>query len=503
MSSIPLPALQVKPPEQSNLLEQYRAMQQIKSGQQQQQIQQLAIQKAQQQQKDSLTVRDSFSKNKGDIDKTLQEVAGKVGADTYTALQQHAVDVKQKMSTLTADQLKNIATQNDNARGLIQPVIDAPAEKQAEMYAQSRVAALQNPQAYGITDPSQIPEQFPGADALKQQIAIHQGGKQQADEALKAAEKRKNEAQAKLDEAGIPGKQAEGQIKQAEAGMISQGGMNKEMADAKYLGLQTKAKSGFPIAPPDKAFMAAYEKQKTLNATTTFNLQNAGATGGGGKPSAIAQGIADGSIKWSDAVSPRTPMVVKAALLAEVKSIKPDFKSSDFEVEKKVQEKFTSGNAADQLTAINIAREHMSTFKQTAAALDNGNFKLANQVGNWLGTEFGSDKATNFNVARSAFAGEVGKAFAGANVGVSDRQELIDKINQSSSWSQLKGYADTADQLLAGKQKSLKQSYDEGKQGKPNFGNQSGGHVISVNGKKYQYKGSGATDDMGSYTEIK
>lgn len=188
MSSIPLPALQVKPPEQSNLLEQYRAMQQIKSGQQQQQIQQLAIQKAQQQQKDSLTVRDSFSKNKGDIDKTLQEVAGKVGADTYTALQQHAVDVKQKMSTLTADQLKNIATQNDNARGLIQPVIDAPAEKQAEMYAQSRAAALQNPQAYGITDPSQIPEQFPGADALKQQIAIHQGGKQQAEQAFKERE---------------------------------------------------------------------------------------------------------------------------------------------------------------------------------------------------------------------------------------------------------------------------------------------------------------------------
>jgi len=139
---------------------------------------------------------------------------------------------------------------------------------------------------------------------------------------------------------------------------------------------------------------------------------------------------------------------------------------------------FTSGSQGQQLTAINTARNHMQTFKDTADALHNDNLLLANRLGNTLGMQFGSDKATNFNIARSAFAGEVGKAFAGANVGVSDRQELIDKISAASSPAQLKGYADTADKLLEGKQKSLKDSYQQGMQGKPNFGGGGGGAPI-------------------------
>ncbi len=135
------------------------------------------------------------------------------------------------------------------------------------------------------------------------------------------------------------------------------------------------------------------------------------------------------------------------------------------------QKAYTSGSQGQQLTAIGTARNHMQTFKDTADALQNGDFLKANQVGNYLGMQFGSDKATNFNIAKSAFAGEVGKAFAGANVGVQDRQELMDKISAASSPAQLKGYAQKADELLAGKQQSLKQSYEAGMKGQPNFGN--------------------------------
>jgi hypothetical protein len=208
----------------------------------------------------------------------------------------------------------------------------------------------------------------------------------------------------------------------------------------------------------------------TAPAVTTFNLQNAAS------PSDIkdtAQLLASNQMKWSDILAARTPLSQKIAILKEVKAINPDYNSGDFDVEKKVKEAFTSGSYGQQLTAISTSRNHMATFKQTAEALDNGNFLLANKVGNWLGTQFGSDKSTNFNVARSAFAGEVGKAFAGANVGVEDRRDLIEKINNASSWDQLKGYADTADELLAGKQKSLKESYQQGVQAKPNFGDNS------------------------------
>jgi hypothetical protein len=297
-----------------------------------------------------------------------------------------------------------------------------------------------------------------------------QGFKQMIDSAVaqspKAAEANKNAAQGALDSANATKINLENKFLQ------DNGGLTAGMAESKYLSLQQKVKQGIPIAPPDKAFIAAYEKNKSLNTVTQFNLQNGGATGAQGKPSSIAQGIADGSIKWTDAVSPRTPMNVKADLLAEVKGINPQFKSSDFEVEKKVQEKYTSGNVSDQLLAIGTAREHMKTFSTLADALDNGDIQAVNKIGNALGVQFGSDKATNLQIARGAFSGEVGRAFDGAGVTTGERQETGKSMGDQLSKGQFKGAINTVDALLAGKQKAAQDAYNQTKQGKPNFGQQ-------------------------------
>ena len=141
------------------------------------------------------------------------------------------------------------------------------------------------------------------------------------------------------------------------------------------------------------------------SAVTTFNLQNAGATGSASQVSPIAKGLADGSMKWGDVVYARTPMSVKQAILAEVKGRKPDFNSGDFEVEQAVKQQATSGSVGQQLLAIGTARQHMQLFSQLADALDNNNWQLANKLGNAFGMQFGSDKATNFNIASQAFGG--------------------------------------------------------------------------------------------------
>ena len=196
MASIPLVALHSD--QQPNVLDTMSKVMQLRSQQQAQQQQTIALQQAQQDQKDSQTVRQAFQENNGDLDKTISTAAKRgVSPKTLVQLQQHALDVKTKTATLTKDQLANLSQQNDNAAGLIHPIIDAPPDKQAELYAQARQKALENPQAYGITDPSQIPEQFPGAEALKTQIAMHKGGKQQAEEAIKQREVSAQELRAK------------------------------------------------------------------------------------------------------------------------------------------------------------------------------------------------------------------------------------------------------------------------------------------------------------------
>jgi len=111
----------------------------------------------------------------------------------------------------------------------------------------------------------------------------------------------------------------------------------------------------------------------------------------------------------------------------------------------------TSGQIFNTTQAYDTAIVHMQVWRQTAHALGNGDFILANRLGQAINTQFGGDQATNFNIAKQAFAGEVGKAFAGANVAQADRQDLADKISQASSPAQLEGYAATAQKLLESK----------------------------------------------------
>ena len=114
----------------------------------------------------------------------------------------------------------------------------------------------------------------------------------------------------------------------------------------------------------------------------------------------------------------------------------------------------------------------MQTFKSLATALQNGDTQALNKIKNAWQEQFGSAAPTNFELARDAFAGEVGKSLAGANVTQGDRNKVDETIKKSESPAQLIGAAETADQLLAGKQNALKKTYEQGKQGKPNFGDQ-------------------------------
>jgi catechol 2,3-dioxygenase-like lactoylglutathione lyase family enzyme len=130
----------------------------------------------------------------------------------------------------------------------------------------------------------------------------------------------------------------------------------------------------------------------------------------------------------------------------------------------------TSGTYSQQLNAISTARNHMSTFRDMADALDNGTIPVLNKAGNAWVQAFGGEAPTNFAVAKEAFAGEVGRALAGAGVTLADRQEAGNNISAANSPKQLHGVIDTVDKLLKGKQDAIKQTFQSGMKGQPNFG---------------------------------
>lgn len=189
MASIPLPALDVKPPNidpAAGIRNAYA----IRGMQQQQQMGSIELQNAQQDQKDRQTISKLFQQNSGDLDKTIQGAAAAgVQPKTLAGLQSQSVDMKTKLATLTKDQLGNFSAVHDNAAGLIQPVLDAPTPEAKDAAYQAGLKKIYaNPQMYGITDASQIPAVRPPDETLRTQLALNMGQKEQAAQTMKQRE---------------------------------------------------------------------------------------------------------------------------------------------------------------------------------------------------------------------------------------------------------------------------------------------------------------------------
>lgn len=489
MASIPLPALDLKPVQQPDMMGDVSKLMALKSMMTQQQSQQQELQIRAQQVKDQQatttamrSVDPSNSKYKSDPTSYYADLARSVlenggSATAAQGVQQHGLTVTKTVSDIAAQDAatgsKNLETFIGRHKAIgdalegIESVPDtelhaAATQKVSELTksglldAQSGQQLLQGIQA--MQDPKQLREKI---DIFAKSSM---GAKAVADKAKTEQETKTSAAQEQKDTADTEKTKLETQLMQQYGTPAQQ--------EAKYVALQTKKNQGLPLAPPEAAFAKSYEHLKTLVPTANFNLQNAGVAGAPGQPSAIAKGLADSSMKWNDVVSARTPMSVKQSLLAEVKAIKPDFNSGDFDVEKQAKISATSGTVGQSLLAIGTAREHMKLFTQLADALDNNDVQALNKVGNFLGIQFGSDKATNLKIASQAFGGEVGRAFDGAGVIGKEREQAAAAYADYLSKGQFKGAVATVDKLLAGKQKAAHDWFDKAVQAKPDFGNE-------------------------------
>lgn len=492
--NIPLPALALNPQQSQDPLAQIKNVLAIRNQQQQGQLQQQAVQEGQINLQDTQNMRNLAPQF------VQKDESGKVtGFDNegyYNALRGAGVSPAKvaTMQNTIATATKNLADagaaeqalhekKNNNLYQIYEGVRDTASDPTADVSKVNAAyqSALPQLRSLGV-DISKFPAQFTttgqAIDAIKSfeiPLGMH---KQQIEDSKDIATTNKDVAQ--TGEAVTGSQKNVAQAGEATAAtaktnietdaLKQMGGLTPQLAEAKYLKLQQLKNMGVNIPAEDQAFVKAYEHQKTLVPVANFNLQNAGAAGSDGKPSAIVQAIADGSMKWSDAVSPRTPMSIKQQTLAEVKKLNPNFNSGDFAVEQAVKTEATSGAVGKQLLAIGTAREHMKLFGKLADALANNDTQALNKIGNYFGVQFGSDKKTNFDIASQAFGGEVGKAFDGAGVVAGEREQAQKNFNAQMSKGQFRGAIQTVDALLAGKQKAAHSWFDAGTKAQPDFG---------------------------------
>jgi hypothetical protein len=189
---------------------------------------------------------------------------------------------------------------------------------------------------------------------------------------------------------------------------------------------------------------------------------------------------------------------------------------------------FSSGKQGQNIQALNTATVHLDQLKDAAAALNNGTLVPGNQLYNTITQTFGSAAPTNFEALKNVAAGELANAYKGAATDEEIRN-ISKTITSAQSPQQLAGTLQTQLHALAAKLNTYDEQYHQKipndafspvlpsaravfeKNGiKPLTSDTSrsavppsGGHVIELNGKHYQYKGSGATDDIKNYSEVK
>lgn len=425
------PALDIKTPQQPDLLEKYAQLQQIRGGQQQQQqqaamapLQQqqaqqnvqeggINLQQAQQGQKDQAAFRAALSapENQG---KTMGQVAdelahsGNLSPATYQSLKKADLEQQQSIANLTKDQLEATAKGHAQTQELYNNIMNLPDDQLAAQWPQ---IAQQYDSIPGNNKQPLNPQQPLTKQQLQQfgPLLSMQGAYIQNETA-------KKQAAAALDE-----KQADAQLHQLQADRGGTTEVDKYTFD--YL-----KSHNLPDTPQNRqTAFHAYTKETKIDpaqvrSNTYLQMPQAVFDPESGQNKFVTRKDAVGQIAPSSADA----LAAKAGVQADASSLK------------KLQTNYDSVTAFE-----NTAGKNLDTFLKTAKdVVDTGSPFLNTPVRMVTSQMVGSEKMAAFNAARQTAVSEIGKVLSSANAGsgvVSDsaRHEVESLIGPNATLKQI------------------------------------------------------------------
>lgn len=401
MASIPLPALDIKT-QQTSPLATYAQAQQIVGGQQDQQIKAVQLQQAKQAQDDQQAMTKAMQSWDGQDYTKLPSLILKNGgsANAVFAATQHINDVKAKVSEIAkndaatgASNLETSIKNNDQYRGRLQSIIQAPADQKQDLWDKEITTEEQT----GKVQAGQISHTYPGDDKATEfanHFALGSVLAKEANEAAQTANKKK-----------------ELELEQKKFANTQPGGA-QENPEQKFLRLKSAADQGQRLEPADKSFLDAYKQNKTMVPQFNFNLS--GGAGGGLTPAALDQqaenywntgklppgGRGPAGLAQNRAIMNRAAELHSGESLAEGSA---EYKANA-ESLKKLQSSF------DQVSAFeNTANKNLDLFTSLAKkAIDSG-IPLANAPLRTGATLLGSEDQAAINAARQVAVNEIAK----------------------------------------------------------------------------------------------
>ena len=124
------------------------------------------------------------------------------------------------------------------------------------------------------------------------------------------------------------------------------------------------------------------------------------------------------------------------------------------------------GKLEPTVRSLSVATDHLGTLGEAATALNNGNLRLFNQIGNTFSKETGSPAPTDFDGIKRIVSEELVKAVTGSAGAMGDREALQADLDKANSPAQLQSLVERYKQLMAGQLSGIKQTYSRLNTGK-------------------------------------
>ena len=179
-----------------------------------------------------------------------------------------------------------------------------------------------------------------------------------------------------------------------------------------------------------------------------------------GPLAAQVKALADGRRAFPTGSALRSPQVQE--LVAAATQYDPTLDAANAATRVATRKDFTSGKAAQNITAMNTALGHLGSLSKAAAKLENRSFPLWNTVANMAEQATGDPRVKNFTLARNAVSNELMKVFRGTGGSVSEIEEWQNNIDSSDSPEQLHATITQATDLLRSRLEAMNDQYGRG-----------------------------------------
>lgn len=149
------------------------------------------------------------------------------------------------------------------------------------------------------------------------------------------------------------------------------------------------------------------------------------------------------------------------AIMAQVRTLNPDYDSTQFPVKQAAREAFATGTQGNTVRSLSVATDHLNQLGAAATALSQNNLPAVNAAVNYIGTQLGNPNVKSFDAMKEVVGDEVVKAVVGSSGAEGDRDAIKNAFAAASSPAQVQAVVAKFKGLMGSQMNGLQRQYQK------------------------------------------